>query len=348
MTDQPTSVRQEDAIDIPRLTAFLYEHLPELKGEVQIKQFRGGASNLTYQLEFEQATYILRCPPKGTKAKGAHDMAREYNIMQTLKPLYPAVPQMILFCKDETVIGREFYLMEKLVGIIPRANMPKNLSLSVEQTRTICLNVLDKLIALHKIEIEGTPLQNLGKGTGYCQRQIDGWAERYRKAKTWNTPSCSYVIEWLKNNIPTQERSCLIHNDYRLDNVVLDANDSTNVIGVLDWEMATIGDPLMDLGNSLAYWVEADDDFVFRSMRRQPTHLKGMLHRKEVVAYYCDKMGFDAEDFKFYEVYGLFRLAAIAQQIYYRYHHKQTTNPAYKNFWFLINYLNWRCKCIIK
>ena len=344
--DQPKDVREEDKLDEKIISAFVKQHLPETKGELHIQQFRGGASNLTYQLDFENASYILRTSPKGTKAKGAHDMAREFGIMQKLKPVY-TVPKMLAFCKDESLIGREFYLMEKLVGIIPRANLPKELSLSKADVKTLCTNVIDKLIELHQVNIQTTGLHELGKGAGYCTRQIEGWTARYKKAKTWNVPSFNYVMDYLKANIPTDERSCLIHNDFRFDNVVLEASNPMKIIGVLDWEMATIGDPLMDLGNSLAYWVQADDDFVARQTRRQPTHLEGMLTRQEVIEYYCGKMNFKAEDFTFYEVYGVFRLAVIMQQIYFRYHHKQTSNPAFKNFWFLVNYMNWRCKRLI-
>lgn len=348
LLDAPTDVREEDKLNTELINAFVKQHRPDVKGTLNIKQFRGGASNLTYQLDFENISFILRTSPKGTKAKGAHDMGREFNIMQKLKPVYPYVPNMIAFCKDETIIGREFYIMEKLTGIIPRANLPRQLILTREEVKQLCLNVIDKLIELHSVDIYSTGLNELGKGTGYCQRQIGGWTERYKKAKTWNVTSFSYVMDWLKEHIPTEERSCLIHNDYRFDNVVLDAATPSKVIGVLDWEMATIGDPLMDLGNSLAYWVQANDDFIARKTRRQPTHLPGMLTRREVVEYYCSKMNFKAEDFTFYEVYGIFRLAVIMQQIYYRYHHKQTTNPAFKSFWFLVNYMNWRCKQVIK
>lgn len=346
--DTPADVRDEDRLNEAAITAFMQQHVSGLQGNLHVKQFKGGASNLTYQLNFDNASYILRCPPKGTKAKGAHDMGREYNIMQKLKPVFPYVPDMIAFCNDESIIGREFYIMQKLVGIIPRANMPRGLQLTPETTHTLCTNVIDKLIELHSVDINATGLNSLGKGTGYCQRQIDGWSERYKKARTWNVPKCTYVMQWLKDNIPTEERSCLIHNDFRFDNVVLNPDNPTEVIGVLDWEMATIGDPLMDLGNSLAYWVQADDDFFMRTIRRQPTHLPGMLTRKQVVKYYCSKTGLNQTNFTFYEVYGLFRLAVIVQQIYYRYHHKQTSNPAFKKFWLMVNYLNWRCKKLIK
>jgi aminoglycoside phosphotransferase (APT) family kinase protein len=343
-TDQAREVREEDKLDEKAVYSFLKKNIPALEGNLKIKQFSGGASNLTYLLSFDNQSFILRCPPKGTKAKGAHDMAREFNIMNALKPVYPFVPKMIAYSDDETIIGREFYIMEKLTGIIPRANLPKGLILSENEVRQLCLNTLDKLIALHKIDLEKAGLSNFGKGEGYATRQIGGWCTRYEKAKTWNVPSFDFVKNYLKKNIPNTEDKCLIHNDFRFDNVVLNAENPTEVIGVLDWEMATIGNPFMDLGNSLAYWVQADDDFFLRSFRRQPTHLKGMLSRKEVVDYYFEKMNFPKIDFTFYEVYGLFRLAVIIQQIYFRYHHKQTKNPAFKYFWLVVNYLNWRCK----
>lgn len=345
--DQPKETRTDDALNVDAVSAFVKLHYPSAAGALDIKQFRGGASNLTYQLNFENISLILRTSPKGTKAKGAHDMAREFRIMNQLKPSYSYVPKMIALCSDESVIGREFYVMEKISGIIPRANLPKELVLSESEIKTLCTNVIDKLIELHQVDIYASGLHELGKGTGYCQRQIEGWTERYKKAKTWNVPSCNYVMDYLKANIPTQEKTCFIHNDFRFDNVVLDEHDPTKVIGVLDWEMATIGDPMMDLGNSLAYWVQADDDFVAKQTRRQPTHLKGMLSRKEVIEYYCDRMGFDAKDFTFYEVYGLFRLAVIMQQIYFRFYHGQTTNKAFQNFWLLVNYMNFRCRKLI-
>lgn len=348
LIDQPAAVRSEDALDVAAIGKFIKQYVSGLQGELKISQFKGGASNLTYQLNYDNAVYILRCPPKGTKAKSAHDMGREFKIMQGIKPLFPFVPAMIAFCKDESVIGRDFYIMEKITGIILRGKMPAGLNLNPEQTRQLCLNVLDKLIEIHRIDINAAGLHDFNKGSGYCKRQIDGWSDRYQKAHTWNVPGGKKVINWLKAHIPAHETLCLIHNDFRFDNVVLDSDDPLKVIGVLDWEMATIGDPLMDLGNSLAYWVQADDDFLMRKMRRQPTHLPGMLTRKEAVEYYCGKTGFNPGDFTFYEVYGLFRLAVIAQQIYYRYHHKQTTNPVFKNFWLMVNYLIWRCNRVIK
>jgi aminoglycoside phosphotransferase (APT) family kinase protein len=345
--DKAKAVRQGVELPVEILDAWLKEHIPGLSGTPQITQYTGGASNWTYRIQYDSHDLILRRPPAGTKAASAHDMKREYEIQKALMPYY-TVPEMLAFCSDASVMGCDFYIMRRVEGIIPRSNLPKELVLSKEETKQLCLNVIDKLIQLHQIDIEKNGLQHFGKGKGYCERQIKGWSERYVKAKTWNVPKFEKVMDWLKNNIPAEERSCLIHNDYRFDNVILDPDDPMKIIGVLDWEMATVGDPLMDLGNSLAYWVQDDDDFLAKSTRRQPTNLPGMLTRKEVIAYYCDKMGFDAKDFTFYEVYGLFRLAVIAQQIYYRYYHKQTRNPAFKRFWLLVNYLNWRCRKLIK
>src|SRR5690606_378661 len=195
---------------------------------------------------------------------------------------------------------------------------PRALALDEPTVRAICENVIDKLVALHRVDVQAAGLEGLSKGPGYVKRQVHGWSDRYERARTWNVPSFRYVRDWLSERAPEDVASCVIHNDFRFDNVVLDPEDPTRVVGVLDWEMATIGDPLMDLGGSLAYWVQADDDAVMRSTRRQPTHTPGMLRREEVVERYLDAMGLSLPSFVFYEVFGLFRLAVIGQQIYYR------------------------------
>jgi aminoglycoside phosphotransferase (APT) family kinase protein len=355
LQDQGGSVRPGEELKLDAVDAWLKEqvraHGKALEGSPELTQFSGGASNWTYRLKYANGDYILRRPPAGTKAKGAHDMGREFRVQRALKPVYPVVPTMVGLCEDEAVTGSEFYVMERIAGIIPRKNMPKGLALDAATTRKLCTNVLDQLVALHQVPVQGPDLQSLGKGIGYCKRQIDGWSERYTKAKTWNVPSYSHVMAWLKERTPQDVANVVIHNDWRLDNVVLAEDEPTRVIGVLDWEMATLGDPLMDLGNALAYWIHDDDNALLKATRRQPTHLPGMLRRPEVVEYYLDKSGFKLShpsDWVFYEVYGLFRLAVIVQQIYFRYHHKQTRNPAFKRFWVLVNYLDWRCKALIK
>lgn len=345
--DPSGAVRPGEELNVPAVDAWLKARVPSLEGTPEITQFSGGASNWTYRLKYPNRDLILRRPPAGTKAKSAHDMGREFKVQQALKPAYPAVPDMVGLCQDPSVIGSDFYVMERIEGIIPRKHLPRGLTLDKAQTRQLCLNVIDKLVELHSVDAAAVGLTSLGKGPGYPKRQIEGWSDRYEKALTWNVLGFKYVRDWLKANTPDDVATCVIHNDWRLDNVVLDSGDPTRVIGVLDWEMATLGDPLMDLGNTLAYWVQADDGFMMRSTRRQPTHLPGMLRREEVVEYYCDKMKLKPANWTFYEVYGLFRLAVIVQQIYYRYHHKQTRNPAFKNFWVLANYLGTRCTRLI-
>ena len=348
VADCAGAVRPGEELDIARLDPWLRQHVPGLSGTPQVTQYAGGASNWTYRLEYDNRDLILRRPPAGTKAKSAHDMGREFRIQQALRPVFPFVPEMIAYCTDEAVIGAEFYVMQRFDGIIPRRNLPRGLELSTDEVRQLCLNVLDTMIALHHVDPHSAGLDQIGKGTGYAQRQIDGWTGRYAKARTWNVPRSTGITGWLQANVPKDGRTCVVHNDFRFDNVVLDPSDPTRVIGVLDWELATLGDPLMDLGNTIAYWVQADDDFFGRNLRRQPTHLPGMLTRREVVDYYCRQTGAKIDNWTFYEVYGLFRLSVIAQQIYYRYHHGQTRNPAFRHFWLFVNYLHWRCRRLIR
>ncbi len=341
------NVRAGEELDMAVLNPWLKQAIGGISGEPSVVQYSGGASNWTYCLTYPERDVVLRRAPAGTKAKGAHDMGREHRLQAALKPVYSYVPEMLAHC-DDSLIGTEFYVMEKVDGIIPRTNMPRSLKLDPMQTKALCTNFLDSLIELHKVDYQQAGLAHLAKGEGYMQRQIQGWCQRYSKAKTWNVPSAHKIMAWLEDNMPSKENICLTHNDYRLDNVVLSKDDPTQIIAVLDWELATLGDPMMDLGNSLAYWVQADDDFFARKARRQPTHLPGMLTRQQVIDYYQERTSWGAADMRFYEVYGLFRLAGILQQIYYRYHHKQTTNPAFKHFWLFVHYFLDRCKKVIK
>ncbi len=341
------NVRNGEELDDRAVGNWLIEHGEDISGPVEVTQYSGGASNWTYRLKYENADLILRRPPTGIKAKSAHDMSREYYVQRALAEYYPVVPEMVLLCQDESVIGCDFYVMKRIEGIIPRANLPKEINFDELQTRELCTNFIDKLIELHQVPYEGTDLEKLGKGDGYCQRQVDGWDSRYEKAKTINVPSFKYVRQWLKDHVPSDSKTCVIHNDWRFDNVILDPENPSKIIGVLDWEMATLGDPLMDLGSSLAYWVEESDNAIFKATRRQPTHLKGMFTRTEVVEYYLNKTGLKTDNWTFYEVFGIFRLAVIAQQIYYRYYHKQTNNPAFKDFWIVIHALHIRALKLI-
>jgi aminoglycoside phosphotransferase (APT) family kinase protein len=339
-------VRAEDAFDVAGVDAWLRRETELPAGLPEVRQFSGGASNLTYLLRYRDRDLILRRPPAGTKAKSAHDMGREYRIQAGLAPVFPYVPKMVAHCNDLDVIGSEFYVMERIAGTIPRRS-ELGVDLTPEQTGQLCHTLIDTLVDLHQVDPAAAGLADLGRGEGYVERQVSGWSGRYRKAKTWNVPSFERVMAWLEANRPADVRICVIHNDFRLDNVVLAPDDPLTVVGVLDWELATLGDPLMDLGSALAYWVQADDDWSFRRFRLQPSDVPGMISRDEIVRYYSEKSGLKPENWAFYEVFGLFRLAVIAQQIYYRYHHKQTRNPRFKNLWLPVNLLERRCRRII-
>ncbi len=343
----PPGIRPGEELDVAAMDAWLKPRLAGLTGAPRVTPYSGGASNWTYRLEYESDDLVLRRPPAGTKAKSAHDMGREFRVQKALRPVYPFVPEMIAFCDDPAVIGSDFYVMRRIPGLIPRARLPEGLVLDAQAARALCLRVVDRLVDLHRVVARAAGLENLGKGAGYVRRQIEGWTARYGEARTWNVPRFLKIIAWLQAHVPEDSGTCVIHNDFRLDNLVLDPDEPTRVVGVLDWEMATLGDPLMDLGNSLAYWVEAGDDPVARATRRQPTHLPGMLTRREVVAAYFERSGLAPRDTTFYEVYGLFRLAAIAQQIYLRYRRGQTRNPAFRRFWLMAHYLEWRCTRLI-
>lgn len=344
LIDQPRDLR-DDRLDIDAVTAWLHDAIG-VSGTPDVKQYGGGASNLTYLLTWPDRELILRRPPFGHKAKSAHDMGREVRFLRALRPVYSGLPEVIAHCEDAEVAAGEFYVMERLRGIILRQDLPEDLGLDAARTRTLCENVLDKLVQLHSVDVEAHGLSHLGRGGGYVRRQIEGWSRRYRAAMTPEAADFERVMGWLADHMVDDVATTVIHGDFRFDNVVLDPSD-LSVIGVLDWEMATLGDPLMDLGNSLAYWVQDDDDPTMQFMRRQPTNAPGMLTRAEVWQYYGAATGRTVEDTDFYEVYGLFRLAVILQQIWYRYHHGQTTNPAFASFGAAAQYMDVRCQAIL-
>ncbi|AEF38719.1 phosphotransferase family protein [Hoyosella subflava] len=348
LIDQPAGLREEDAFDAAAVGEWLADRVEGVTGVPVVRQFAGGASNLTYLLSYPERDLILRRPPGGHRAASAHDMDREYRVQKAIKPSFPYVPEMLAFCDDASLIGTEFYVMERLEGIILRRDLPEAVPSSPDRVRALCTDVLDRLVELHQIDVRAAGLSDLGRGAGYVRRQISGWSDRFRRAHTSNVPDFEDVMTWLSSHAPDDVATCLIHNDFRFDNIVFDNAGTMNVIGILDWEMATLGDPLMELGATLAYWVQSDDDDVMQQSRRQPTHLPGMLTRAEVVDYYAQKTGRSVTNWKFYEVYGLFRLAVIIQQLYRRFHDGGTHNPLYKDFWIFTGYLEWRCKEAIK
>ena len=337
--DTARAVRPGEELDLAAVGRYL-KSVIGLEGRVAVRQFPSGASNLTYLVTIGDREVVLRRPPFGRKARSAHDMGREVRVLRALRDAYPYVPAVLAYCDDPEVLGSEFYVMERIEGIILRKALPKGIKLARDEVGRLCRNVVDRLVELHSVDFRAAGLGDLGRPEGYIRRQIEGWSERYVKARTPNVPSFGRVMEWLKAEMPADGQPCLIHGDFRFDNVVLDQKDPLNVVGVLDWEMATIGDGLMDLGNSLAYWVERGDPLLLRIMRVQPTNLAGMMTRDEVVAYYVERRGLDVGSFDFYRIYGVFRLVVIMQQIYYRYFHRQTRNRRFGRFRYLIRFLD--------
>ena len=339
MIDAPRSVRPGEELDLDAIGEYLASIDPGLAGPLEVSQFRSGASNLTYLVKVGGSDLVLRRPPHGRKAKTAHDMSREVRMLCALAEAYPYVPRVIAHCEDPAVMGCDFYVMERIKGIILRKNLPTGMQLSRDEVATLCRNVVDKLIELHEVDYRTAGLADFGKPEGYVRRQVEGWNGRFRAAHTPNAPTYERVMAWLAENQPAEVGACVIHGDFRFDNVVLDPDNPLAVIGVLDWEMATIGDPLMDLGSSLAYWMQKGDPWLLRLMRVQPTTLRGMMTRDEVVAYYCSKRGLEVPIFDFYRIFGIFRLVVIMQQIYYRYYHRQTRTRRFGRFIYLIKYL---------
>jgi aminoglycoside phosphotransferase (APT) family kinase protein len=278
----------------------------------------------------------------GTKAASAHDMKREFLIQSRLQPVYPLVPSMVAMCDDQSVMGSDFYVMERVVGEIFRRDVPEGVKPS--DVSVMADSLINGLVQLHAVD--ATILDELNKGPGYVQRQVEGWSKRYRNALTDDVPNGEKVMAWLEANRPADVASCVIHGDWRIDNVVFNL-EQARIVGVLDWELATVGDPLMDLGSSLAYWVNRDDEPAFAALRRQPSHLPGMPTREEFVQRYLQLSGRSCADFTVYEVFGLFRLAVIIQQIWARYRAGQTTNPAFAGFGDACNTLVNRAEALI-
>lgn len=331
--DRPEALRDENRFDVDAVENWLRGQVSGLPvGRMQVRQFSGGASNLTYELRFGDQALILRCPPPGTKPRGGHDMGREYRVLRALHGHYPC-PEPLAYQDDATLLGAPFYVMQKLDGIILRRDPPPGLEYDRDRASRLCHALWDQQIALHQLDYTALGLGDLGQPEGYVARQVAGWSERYRRARTDDVPDCESLMAWLDTEQPADcPRPALIHNDYRFDNVVLDPTDQLAIVGVLDWEMCTIGDPLMDLGCALAYWVEAGDPAPMQMVRMQPSQLPGMLTRVQVIEHYAARTGLTLANPRFYYVFGLFRLAVIAQQIYYRYRAGQTRNPRFESF----------------
>ena len=316
MNNDTIPLKENEQIDLQLLNQFFREQAIEIDEIKNITRFTGGYSNLTYCLQTGNKEYVLRKPPVGANIKSAHDMGREFRVLSLLQSHYPNIPAPIIYCESPDIIGASFYVMEKIDGTILRAASAPKMNLSPQTLRSASTALIDNLAALHSLDIHATGLDQLGKPAGYVQRQVEGWIKRYYTAETDTIETIDAVTKWLQQNIPAEQSSAFLHNDYKYDNLVLDTNDLSKIIGVLDWEMSTVGDPLMDLGATLAYWFEEGEGDVFKMYNL--TWLPGNLSRKELIERYAAKSGRDLSGILFYYVFGLFKNAVIAQQIYHR------------------------------
>jgi aminoglycoside phosphotransferase (APT) family kinase protein len=323
--DGASPVRAGEELPLAPLQEYLNQHLGVSSGPVRVEQFAQGHSNLTYLVrlgEGEPGTeLVLRRGPFGNQVKTAHDMGREYRVLSRLWTVYPPAPRPILFCDDPAVLGAPFYLMERRRGIVLRKQLPPGLVIDPDTARRLSITLIDNLAALHALDYRAAGLGDLGKPEGYVPRQVTGWTERYAKARTDDLPAMDHLARWLAEHLPPPAMidAALIHNDYKYDNLVLDPADLTRVVAVLDWEMATVGDPLMDLGTTLGYWVEAGDVPALREAAFGPTALPGSLSRHALAERYATRSGRDISGVLFHYAFGLFKIAVIVQQIYARY-----------------------------
>lgn len=336
LRDRTRPVRAGEGLDERRLLEYLSAALPGLEGPLEVEQFPAGFSNLTYLVRAAGREFVLRRPPFGTKVKTAHDMGREFLILSRLRPVYAKVPRPLVFCEDTSVVGAPFYLMERVRGVILRARPPEGVSLQPEVMRRLSESFVENLAEIHAVDYRAAGLGELDRPGAYVARQVEGWVKRYTDARTDDVPEVERLAAWLADNAPPDSGRALIHNDYKYDNVVLDPSDLSRVVAVLDWEMATVGDPLMDLGTTLGYWVDADDPEDWRRFGFGLTALPGGLTRRELAERYARLSGREVGDAVFYFAYGLLKIAGIVQQIYYRYRQGFTRDARFADLGLLV------------
>ena len=327
--DGTKPVREGEQLDLPALDAYLGRVLPSITGALVVEQFPSGYSNLTYLLRKGDTELVLRRPPFKVQVRSGHDMAREHRVLSALQGVYPLAPRPLAYCEDEAVIGAPFYVMERRRGIILRKKVPPELGVDEAKLRRMCESLVDELAALHSIDLESAGLADFGRPEGYAHRQVEGWIGRFEKAKTSEVPDIDRIAGWLRERIPTDGTPTLVHNDYKFDNVMLDPADPSRIVAVLDWEMCTVGDPLMDLGTTLGYWVQRDDDLRWQAMAFGPTNAPGALTRRELAERYAERTGRDVSDMLFYYCFALLKIAGIVQQIYFRWKQGYTKDPRF-------------------
>jgi aminoglycoside phosphotransferase (APT) family kinase protein len=331
--DSTRSVRSGEELDLNVLRPYLRQSLGLGESfEIRVEQFPGGHSNLTYLVVIDGSEYVLRRPPFGSKVKSAHDMSREYRVLSKLCEVYDKAPRPVAFCEDDSLIGAQFYVMERLSGVILRKQPPSDVTIDEAMAATLCRSFVDTLAELHSVDYAAAGLGDFGRPAGFVERQVTGWTKRYGGSQTDDIPAVAEVAEWLAANMPDSPAPTLIHNDFKFDNLVLDPDDISRIVGILDWEMATVGDPLMDLGTALCYWVEATDPQPLQMVRFGPTTLPGMMTRRELIDRYASQRQCDVSNAVFYYAFGLFKTAVVAQQIYYRFAQGLTKDPRFAMF----------------
>jgi aminoglycoside phosphotransferase (APT) family kinase protein len=330
VVDQAVGVRAGEELNQTALEPFLREKLGLNEGEFVLTQFPGGHSNLTYLAKIGDTEMVLRRPPFGSKVKSAHDMNREFTILSKLHPVYSPAPKPLVFCDDQDIIGCDFYVMERLKGMILRNARPDGYSPAPDTVTKTCIAMARNLADLHLVDWRAIGLDTLQKKEGsFMQRQVDGWTKRYAGSKTHDLPLIDQVLLWCNEQIPEDSGAVLIHNDYKFDNTILDSNDSSHIIGVLDWEMSTIGDPLFDLGVALSYWVNPDEPDGISTTQCFIYKEPGSITRQQFAESYGERTGFDVSNMNYYYVFAMIKLAVVLQQIYYRYHHGLTTDERF-------------------
>jgi aminoglycoside phosphotransferase (APT) family kinase protein len=326
-------VREGEGFDLEAVERYLRDHVDGLpEGELEVRQFPSGASNLTYLLEVGEWEGVLRRPPMGPIPPKAHDMGRESRVLVRLHEAYPLAPKPYFFCEDESVIGAPFYVMERRKGVVVDDEFPEGVEPTRELCRGISRTVADTLAELHAVDPDEAGLGDLGRPEGFLERQVKGWIGRYEKARTDEIEGVESLTGWLVRDIPQSPEPTIIHNDYKLNNLVLDPEDLTRVCGVLDWEMATVGDPLFDLAVSLSYWTEPDDPQELREVMPTVTSTPGFMTRREFMERYAQVSGRDLSEMHWYMVFGYFKLAVILQQIYARWKNGQTQDERFADF----------------